>query len=366
MKDSTKNKLVFGAAVVTAAGYFAYKRGTELNAAELEDIAKAMKDLGEDQADKIEALFHHGKNGSEELKITTSTSEGNTTYGFGTKYTGLTKESVSATLITNKDGQVIGWYYKTGDNTYNVFYQGKQYDNVTGVVDQNGVRFQSGSGDNAQEIFTSNPTTGEVKAGGRVIGKATPPPEDGTKNLDIYRDSNAAKDNIRGYIETTNGNGWVKDVGFGQHRDDLETLKNRYLELINQSTLEGKLDPDLAKKLTAAIEAIDIKGDEIRTVKDFNEAVQKVFGSVEKTGALKKGYEDICQDFNNSELVKKINELAGSDVISSEAITTLAVAGCIVGAGVLLLKNQDKVKKVVVSLASSFSNKSNDNSHSRY
>lgn len=363
MKDSTKNKLVFGAAVVTAAGYFAHKRGTELNAAELEDIAKAMKELGEEQADKIDALFHHGKNGSEKLEITPPTGGGSTGYAFGTEHTGLTKESVSATLITDKDGQVIGWYYKKGENTYDVFYKGKQYDNVTGVVDQNGVKFQSGSGDNAQEIFTSNPTTGEVTVAGKPVGTATPPPEDGTKNLDIYRDSS---DNIRGYIETTNGNGWVKDVGYGQHRDDLETLKNQYLELINERTLEGSLDPDLAKKLTAAIKAIDTKGDEIRTVKDFNEAVQKVFGSVEKTGALKKGYEDICQDFDNSELVKKINELAGSDVISSETITTLAVVGCIVGAGVLLLKNQDKVKKVVVSLASSFSNKSNDNSHSRY
>lgn len=80
MKDSTKNKLVFGAAVVTAAGYFAYKRGTELNAAELEDIAKAMKELGEQQAGEIGALFHHGKKGSEKLAITTTTSEGGEYY----------------------------------------------------------------------------------------------------------------------------------------------------------------------------------------------------------------------------------------------------------------------------------------------
>lgn len=341
-------KIIAGAAVVTAAGILVSKKGEDLNAAELAEVAKAMEEI---QPDNIKSIFYYGKKGDQKAEFSTKDNR----YGLGDTYSGLTKESVSATLITDKDGKVIGWYYKTAENKYNVFYNGKPYDNVTAELDQNGVKFKSGD----QEIFTSDPTSGEVTAGDSVVGTATPPPSDGSDNLDIYKSDNT----IKGYIDTTTGRGWFENLDHGTQKDDLSAVRNQYLKLINEKVVEGSLDADMGEKLKQAI--LDIDTDSIRTTSEFNQAVQSKIAAVEKMGSFSKGYDYVCKAFDDSLLVQKINEFAGSNVVNSEAITTLAIVGGITAVGLAILKNKDKIDKVFVSLASSFPSKSSGNSYSR-
>ena len=131
MSNNTKRNVILGTAVVAAAGILIAKKGAELSAAELEEVAKAMKDI---ETDEIGSKFFYGTKESQEVSIAQNSAGGSSspTYTVGA-HTGLSRESVSATLITDKDGNVIGWYYKVEGNTgdqYNVFYDGSSVEDL--------------------------------------------------------------------------------------------------------------------------------------------------------------------------------------------------------------------------------------------
>lgn len=110
----------------------------------------------------------------------------------------------------------------------------------------------------------------------------------------------------------------------------------------------------------------------VRTCNEFNQLLNSKISDMKGATNFKKGYEAICNAFDNSSLIKEINEFAGTNVITASGITTIAVVGGLIAVGATLARNADsikkgidKTKKLVLSSPSSLSNKSNSNVRSK-
>ena len=376
MTDNNQNtkqtimKAGIAASAAAVAGILISKKGEDLNTEEFAKIVEAMKNINTTSIDQQFCYGYKGKN------VANFELEGNEKYKLGVVATG-TKTEVAATVIKNEKGQIIGYYYKNNclpEDTpmYTVHYNGQTYRNATWKHGTNDNTLSDASSSPSQDILTVDPISNSVSANGKVIGTATPPPSNGSTNFVVYEKSAGEEtQHVTGFVETTTGQGFFEGgIGHGTQRDSVAQVKNLYLTIINQKVTEGDLDPKIDEELRQYV--MNMPDSSVRTCNEFNQLLNSKISDMKGATNFKKGYEAICNAFDNSSLIKEINEFAGTNVITASGITTIAVVGGLIAVGATLARNADsikkgidKTKKLVLSSPSSLSNKSNSNVRSK-
>lgn len=372
---NTKQTVMKAGVAVSAAavaGILISKKGEALNTEEFEAIVKVIEDMNTDLS-SIEKEFCYGKRGNKVASFLEQ-DDGSTVLN-GTNIG--TAKSVSATVIKNDEGKIIGYYYQNPtepgkDPTYTVHYNGQTYRNATLTTGSNGntlsgVPDGAPEGTSAQAILTVDPTSNSVSANGKVIGTATPPPSNGSTNFVVY-ETNTTPPHVTGFVETTTGQGFFEgNIGHGTQRDSVAQVKNLYLETINKKVTDGELDPKIAEELKQYIK--NIEDSSVKTHTEFNNLLKDKISDIKNASNFEKGYEAVCNAFNNSSVVKEINDFVGADIVSAEVIVTMAIVGGLVALGATLANNKDSIKKgakkLVLSSPSSLSSKSSSNTRSK-
>ena len=376
-KNTKQTVMKAGVAVSAAAvaGILISKKGEALNTEEFEAIVKIIEDMNIDLSN-VQKEFCYGKRGD---KVASFSEENGSTKLNGEDIG--TAKSVSATVIKNDEGKIIGYYYQNPpvegqEPTYTVHYNGQTYRNATMTPGPNGNTL-SGVPDGApketssQAILTVDPTSNSVSANGKVIGTATPSPSNGSTNFVVYeKDMGLNKPpHVTGFVETTTGQGFFEgSFGHGTQRDNsVAQVKNLYLETINKKVTDGELDPKIAEELKQYIK--NIEDSSVKTHTEFNNLLKDKISDMKNASNFEKGYEAVCNAFNNSSVVKEINDFVGADIVSAEAIVTMAIVGGLVALGATLANNKDSIKKgakkLVLSSPSSLSSKSSSNTRSK-
>ena len=373
---NTKQTVMKAGVAVSAAavaGILINKKGEALNTEEIEAIVKVIEDINADSS-SIEKEFCYGKRGDKVASFSENKTTGSTI--LDGKDIGTAK-SVSATVIKNDEGKIIGYYYQNPpvegqDPTYTVHYNGQTYRNATMTPGPNGntlsgVPDGAPGGTSAQAILTVDPTSNSVSANGKVIGTATPPPSNGSTNFVVY-ETNTTPPHVTGFVETTTGQGFFEgNIGHGTQRDSVAQVKNLYLATINKKVTDGELDPKIAEELKQYIK--NIEDSSVKTHTEFNNLLKDKISDMKNASNFEKGYEAVCNAFNNSSVVKEINDFVGADIVSAEVIVTMAIVGGLVALGATLANNKDSIKKgakkLVLSSPSSLSSKSSSNTRSK-
>lgn len=253
MTDNNKNtkqtimKAGIAVSAATVAGILISKKGEDLNTEEFAKIVEALQDIDTSTIGQQLCYGNRGKN------VANFDPQEDEKYKLDDVDIG-TKTEVAATVIKNKKGQIIGYYYKNnclpGDTpTYTVHYNGQTYRNATLTTGSNdntlsGVPDGAPGGTSAQAILTVDPASNSVSANGKVIGTATPAPTDGSKNFVVYETEKDGNKHVTGFVETTTGQSFFEgEYGHGTQRDNISQLKTMYLNIINKQINDGNLDP---------------------------------------------------------------------------------------------------------------------------
>lgn len=377
MSNTKQTVMKAGVAVSAAAvaGILISKKGEALNTEEFEAIVKVIEDINADSS-SIEKEFCYGKRGD---KVASFSEQDDGSTKLNGEDIGTAK-SVSATVIKNDEGKIIGYYYQNPpvegqDPTYTVHYNGQTYRNATMTPGPNGntlsgVPDGAPEGTSSQAILTVDPTSNSVSANGKVIGTATPAPSNGSTNFVVYEKEITPGEplHVTGFVETTTGQGFFEgSIGHGTQRDSAAQVKNLYLETINKKVTDGELDPKIAEELKQYIK--NIEDSSVKTHTEFNNLLKDKISDMKNASNFEKGYEAVCNAFNNSSVVKEINDFVGADIVSAEVIVTMAIVGGLVALGATLANNKDSIKKgakkLVLSSPSSLSSKSSSNTRSK-
>lgn len=284
-----------------------------------------------------------------------------------------------AFVIKDSNGNLVGYYYKDeGSTEYKLFINGKEY-TANSVTDQNGkltLEFsttdQNGTSRTSQLIVDSDMNVTSSNFDGF---KGTVSQTDITV-YNAYNTSTSKFNRVIGFVDEKTGQGYFNDVDNGftpgnvSVTEDIIGLKALYINKIQAGIDSGTLSKEAGEELKKMISEVT----SVRDLSSCNNAIANKFNdpSFKLSNDFSKGFEHMREVFDNSAIVKGVNDFLGDDIITSGHIITLSVVAGLVAIGGAVIKNQDnikkgidKTKKLVLSIPSSLSNKQSDNTRSK-
>ena len=411
--DKTIKRVAGGAAVATVATLLVGKYGAELYSDEFESIMDQVKeDLSTTQGNNI--LQSDGTY----LDVATATRDSNGNWDYSNssvqptndnkfpaagrkanegalsfdKFLGIPsttengknlgyygKTIKDAFAIKDSNGNLIGYYYKDeASSKYKLFIGNNEYP-VNSTTDENGkltlsfrTIFQSNTPQDCKLIVDSDMNVTSSNLDGF---KGTVSQTDITV-YNAYNTSDKKFNRVIGFVDEKTGQGYFNDVDNGftpgnvSVTEDIIGLKALYISKIQAGVENGTLSKEAGEELKKMISEVT----SVRDLSSCNNAIANKFNdpSFKLSNDFSKGFEHMREVFDNSAIVKGVNDFLGDDIITSGHIITLSVVAGLVAIGGAVIKNQDnikkgidKTKKFVLSIPSSLSNKQSDNTRSK-
>lgn len=286
-----------------------------------------------------------------------------------------------AFVIKDSNGNLVGYYYKEDNpNTkniieYKVYINGKEY-TANSATDQNGkltLTFKKeGAEENSQLIVDSDMNVTSSNFDGF---KGTVSQTDITV-YNAYNTSTSKFNRVIGFVDEKTGQGYFNDVDNGftpgnvSVTENIIKLKALYISKIQAGIDSGTLSEEAGEELKKMISEVT----SVRDLSSCNNAIANKFNdpNFKLSNDFSKGFEHMREVFDNSSIVKGVNDFLGDDIITSGHIITLSVVAGLVAIGGAVIKNQDdikkgidKTKKLVLSVPSLLSNKQSDNTRSK-
>lgn len=286
-----------------------------------------------------------------------------------------------AFVIKDSNGNLVGYYYKDeGSTEYKLFINGKEY-TATGTTDESGkltLKFQTPdpattSSTRQSELIVDSDMN--VTSNNLNGFKGTVSQTDITV-YNAYNTSTSKFNRVIGFVDEKTGQGYFNDAvnGFTPGNvsvtEDIIGLKDFYISKIQEGIKNGTLSEEAGEELKKMISEVT----SVRDLSSCNNAIANKFNdpNFKLSNDFSKGFEHMREVFDNSSIVKGVNDFLGDDIITSGHIITLSVVAGLVAIGGAVIKNQDnikkgidKTKKLVLSVPSLLSNKQSDNTRSK-
>ncbi len=411
--DKTIKRVAGGAAVATVATLLVGKHGAEVYSDEFEsimdqvkedllaakgnnilqsdgtylDVATATQDSNGNWDYDNTSVMPDDKNKFPEKGSQTDTYEkflgipSTTENGKNLGYYGKTIKDAFA--IKDSNGNLVGYYYKednpdtTKQIEYKVFINGKEY-TANGTTDESGkliLKFQTldpattSSTRQSELIVDSDMNVTSNNLNG-FKGTAS------QTDITVYKKVVSSNKVTVGFVDEKTGQGYFNDADNGftpgnvSVTENIIKLKALYIEKIQAGIDNGTLSKEAGEELKKMISEVT----SVRDLSSCNNAIANKFNdpNFKLSNDFSKGFEHMREVFDNSSIVKGVNDFLGDDIITSGHIITLSVVAGLVAIGGAVIKNQDnikkgidKTKKLVLSVPSLLSNKQSDNTRSK-
>lgn len=417
--DKTIKRVAGGTAVATVATLLVSKHGAEVYSDEFEsimdqvkedlsttkgnnillsngtylDVATATRENGQWDYNNSSVMPDNNKNNFPDVGGATGSYEkflgipSTTENGSSLAYYGRTTKD--AFVIKDSNGNLVGYYYKednpstAGKIEYKVYINGKEY-TATGTTDESGkltLKFQTpdpattSSTRQSELIVDSDMNVTSTNLNGF---KGTVSQTDITVYEKLVYDAENKQSNgvMVGFVDEKTGQGYFNDVDNGftpgnvSVTEDIIGLKALYISKIQAGVDNGTLSKEAGEELKKMISEVT----SVHDLSSCNNAIANKFNdpNFKLSNDFSKGFEHMREVFDNSSIVKGVNDFLGDDIITSGHIITLSVVAGLVAIGGAVIKNQDnikkgidKTKKLVLSIPSSLSNKQSDNTRSK-